>query len=52
MKELIIVGVNGTLGKGAAKALIRKKYDKVYLCDRKPIEWLDEAETSGGEPQL
>lgn len=38
-RVLIIIGVNGTLGKGATEVLLNKDYDLFYLCDRKPIKF-------------
>jgi NAD(P)-dependent dehydrogenase (short-subunit alcohol dehydrogenase family) len=37
-KELLIFGSNGALGKGAAKTLKTKNYDKIYLFDFHPQE--------------
>ena len=44
-KILIIVGVNGSLGKGASNVLLNRDYDKIYLCDRKPINWVEESDS-------
>ncbi len=41
---LIVTGANGTLGKGASSVLLQKNYDKVYLCDRKEIDWIPESD--------
>jgi len=35
MKNLIIVGSNGALGKGVSKVLLKKEFKKIYLIDRK-----------------
>lgn len=35
MKNLIIVGSNGALGKGVSKVLLKKEFEKIYLIDRK-----------------
>lgn len=44
MRYLIIIGVNGSLGRGATRTLVDGNYDKVYLCDRKPIDWIDDSD--------
>lgn len=44
LRTLILIGINGSLGKGATSVLLNKNYDKIYLCDRKPIDWIEESE--------
>jgi FlaA1/EpsC-like NDP-sugar epimerase len=34
-RRLLIFGANGALGKGVTKALLKKKYDEIYLFDSK-----------------
>ena len=48
MKNLIIVGSNGSLGKGVTDVLIKKDFEKIYLIDRK----FDDANNSSNVIQL
>lgn len=48
MKNLIIVGSNGSLGKGVTDVLKKKDFEKIYLIDRK----FDDANNSSNVIQL
>lgn len=43
-KNLIVVGVNGNLGMGVTKHLLKDGYDKYYLIDRKVVEFVKDIE--------